>query len=119
MSAEMFGVASVAVLSPETSAAAKRASASSAAAKGVDAAPQPTSAEEVEAAVRSAAKQIDSYLKSVGRAVEFRVDKSTGTTVVTVRETATGDVIRQIPSEEVLQLARHLSATGSLIDLIV
>ena len=71
-------------------------------------------------AARVAAKQIDSYLKSIGREVEFRVDEGTGRTVVTVRETATGDVIRQIPNEEVLQLARRFAAgSGSLLDLKV
>jgi flagellar protein FlaG len=81
--------------------------------------PQP-SPEEASAAVRAAAKQIDSYLKSVGREVEFRVDDQTGMTVVTVRETATGDVIRQIPNEEVLQLARRFeSGSGALLDLKV
>ena len=75
---------------------------------------------EMNAAVRAAAQQIDSYLKSVGREVEFRVDEETGTTVVTVRETATGEVIRQIPNEEVLHLARHFAAgSGALLDLSV
>lgn len=76
--------------------------------------------QDANAAVRAAAQQIDSYLKSIGREVEFRVDDETGTTVVTVRETATGDVIRQIPNEEVLQLARHFEASsGTLLDLTV
>ena len=75
---------------------------------------------DMNAAVRAAAKQIDSYLRSVGREVEFRVDDDTGMTVVTVRETATGDVIRQIPNEEVLQLARRFQKSSSaLLDLIV
>jgi flagellar protein FlaG len=81
---------------------------------------QPQPPQDVSAAVRAAAQQIDSYLKSVGRQVEFRVDDNTGMTVVTVRETATGDVIRQIPNEEVLQLARHFEASsGTLLDLTV
>jgi flagellar protein FlaG len=72
------------------------------------------------AAVRVAAAQIDSYLKRTGRELEFRVDDETGTTVVTVRDKATGDVIRQIPSEDVLRLARQLEAgTGSLLDLMI
>lgn len=76
--------------------------------------------QDAEAAVRAAARQIDSYLKSVGREVEFRVDEETGTTVVTVRETATGEVIRQIPNEEVLQLARRFTTgSGALLDLSV
>ena len=73
----------------------------------------------VNAAVRAAAAQIDSYLKSVGRELEFRVDEDTGMTVVTVRETASGDVIRQIPNEEVLQLARSLKPGSALLDLKV
>jgi flagellar protein FlaG len=81
---------------------------------------QQAAPQDLHAAVKAAAAQIDSYLKSVGREVEFRVDEETGTTVVTVRATATGDVIRQIPNEEVLQLARRFSAgTGSLLDLTV
>ena len=74
---------------------------------------------DVNAAVRAAAAQIDSYLKSVGRELEFRVDEDTGMTVVTVRETASGDVIRQIPNEEVLQLARSLKPSSALLDLKV
>ena len=74
---------------------------------------------DVNAAVRAAAAQIDSYLKSVGRELEFRVDEDTGMTVVTVRETASGDVIRQIPNEEVLQLARSLKPGSALLDLKV
>jgi flagellar protein FlaG len=79
-----------------------------------------TTASSVDAksALRAAVKQIDSYLKSTGRAVEFRVDEDTETTVVTVRDTATGEVIRQIPSEEALQLARHLErGSAALLDL--
>lgn len=71
------------------------------------------------AAVQAAARQIDSYLRSVGREVEFRVDEDTDLTVVTVRNTATGEVIRQIPSEEALQLARHLESGSVLLSLTV
>jgi flagellar protein FlaG len=81
---------------------------------------QPPTSEQMNSAVRAAARQIDVYLKSVGREIGFHVDEDAGVTVVTVRETATGDVIRQIPNEEVLQLARRLErALGSLLDLMV
>jgi flagellar protein FlaG len=75
---------------------------------------------DMNAAVKAAAKQIDSYLRSVGREIEFRVDEDTGMTVVTVRETATGDVIRQIPNAEVLDLARRFQRnSGALLNLSV
>ncbi len=81
---------------------------------------QPPAPQEMNAAVRAAARQIDSYLKSVSREVEFRVDEESGVTVVTVRNTATGEVIRQIPNEEVLQLARRFTdRSGALLDLTV
>lgn len=77
-------------------------------------APQPE-IQDLTAAVRAAAHQIDSYLKSVGRALEFRIDEATGRTVITVRITATGEVIRQIPNEEVLELAKHLDSGSSAL----
>jgi flagellar protein FlaG len=62
---------------------------------------QPTKAPEIEAVVA----QIDRYLKSVARSLEFRVDGPGGHTVVSVRDAQTGDLIRQFPGEEVLRLA--------------
>jgi flagellar protein FlaG len=70
--------------------------------------------------VKAAAKQIEAYLKSVGRELEFRVDDDTGRTVITVRDVESGEVIRQIPGDETLRLARLLGAySQALIDLAV
>lgn len=55
--------------------------------------------------IEAVAQRIESYLKSVHRSLEFRVDSASGRTVLTVRDSETGDLIRQIPSEEVLRLA--------------
>jgi flagellar protein FlaG len=68
--------------------------------------------------VQSAAAQIDSYLKSIGRALEFRVDDASGRLVVTVRDSQTGETIRQIPSEEALELARSLGQGGGAAALV-
>src|SRR5262245_35190962 len=54
------------------------------------------------------AKQIQKYLASSGRTLEFRVDEQTSMIVVTVKDTASGDVIRQIPNEEAVRLAQVL-----------
>ena len=71
-------------------------------------------------AVKAAAQQIDSYLKSTGRNLDFRVDQDTGRTVVTVRDSNTGDVIRQIPSEEALKLARSLGeSNAAILDMMI
>lgn len=59
--------------------------------------------------VKAAAQQLDSYLKSSGRSLEFRVDEKSGRVVVKVHDSATGEVIRQIPNEETLRLAESLA----------
>jgi flagellar protein FlaG len=56
--------------------------------------------------VAEVAQRIESYLKDVNRALEFSVDAASGRTVVTVRDAESGDLIRQIPNEEVLRFAQ-------------
>jgi flagellar protein FlaG len=81
---------------------------------------QSMSPESMREAVRAAAAQIDSFLKTARRDLEFRVDEQTHITVVTIRQAATGEIIRQIPNEEVLQLARHLGTGANvMLDLKV
>jgi flagellar protein FlaG len=63
--------------------------------------------------VKAAAEQIQRYLESSGRSLNFRVDSDTGRVVISVRDAASGDLIRQIPSEEALQLARSLGESGA------
>lgn len=76
---------------------------------------EPPSAEALQAAV----KQIESYLKGSERSLEFKVDEASGRTVISVRDAASGDLIRQIPSEEALRLARSLgSGSKSLIEIV-
>ena len=58
--------------------------------------------------VSNAARAIESYLKSNGRELEFRVDDASGQMVVSVRDAATGDLIRQVPGEAALRMARAL-----------
>jgi len=54
------------------------------------------------------AQQMRDYLRSNGREMEFRVDADTHAMVITVREAASGKVIRQIPNEEALQMRQYL-----------
>jgi flagellar protein FlaG len=84
-----------------------RAKSGSSAPAAPDAQPQPQ--QQAAAAVQDVAQavqRIQSYLKSVNRALEFRIDSDSGRTVVSVRDVETGDLIRQFPSEEVLRLAQ-------------
>ena len=66
------------------------------------------------------AASIQDYLQRNGRNLEFRVDDSTGQTVITVRDSSTGEVIRQIPNAEALSIAQRLNAnSGTLLDAMV
>jgi flagellar protein FlaG len=69
------------------------------------------SAEQVEAAV----SQISEFIQSIQRDLVFSIDESSERLVVKIVDSKTHEVIRQIPSEEMLRIARHLDTTGSLI----
>jgi flagellar protein FlaG len=53
--------------------------------------------------------QLETQSQSLRRDLQFNVDDSTGRVIVTVRDSETDEVIRQIPSEELLALAQHLA----------
>ena len=81
---------------------------------GASAAPTPRAATvvvpqvDVRQRMAAVAQQLREFLRSNGRDLEFRVDADTDAMVITVREAASGEVIRQIPSEEALQMRRYL-----------
>lgn len=62
------------------------------------------SVEQVQAAVSAVAE----FVADFARELQFRVDDASGRTVITVRNAATDEVVRQIPSEEVLELAARI-----------
>ena len=66
------------------------------------------------------AAQLESYLRSVGRSLQFSIDSESGRTVISVRDSSTGDLIRQIPNAEAMRLSQSLgSQPSALIDLLV
>ena len=52
---------------------------------------------------------LEQFVRSIRRELEFRVDEASGRTIITVRNKETGEVVRQIPGEEVVALARALA----------
>lgn len=52
--------------------------------------------------------KVESFLKVQNRDLAFTIDDETKRSVVTVKDSQSGDVIRQIPSEEVLKLAERI-----------
>ncbi len=67
--------------------------------------------------IESVTRQIDTFLRSTNRSLQFRVDDATGRTVVSIVDTETGEMIRQVPGEEVLRLAQRVEdSVGALLD---
>lgn len=65
--------------------------------------------------VEVAAKQIDSFVKTMGRSLSFSVDDTTGRSVVRVVDPETKEVIRQLPPEETLKIAKSLEFVSSVL----
>jgi flagellar protein FlaG len=57
-----------------------------------------------------AVSQINDYVQNLQRNLQFTVDEVTGKDVVTIIDSESKEVIRQLPSEEALELARRLAA---------
>jgi flagellar protein FlaG len=71
----------------------------------------PVAREQIEKAVST----LQEFAQSVKRDLNFSVDDGSGQVVVKVTDSSSGDIIRQIPSEEALQLAENLSEVRSLL----
>ena len=53
---------------------------------------------------------MNEFISSINKGVAFKVDEESGRDVVTIYEATTGDIIRQIPDEEMLEILRRLAA---------
>lgn len=65
--------------------------------------------------VESAIKKANQVVQATARDLEFTIDKSNGATVVKVVDRATKEVIRQIPSEEMLAIADSIERMQGLL----
>ena len=65
-----------------------------------------------QAKLQEAVNQINDYVQSVQRDLSFSLDGESGRTVIRVIDSGSGELIRQIPSEEVLALASYLQDMG-------
>ena len=62
-----------------------------------------------------AIKAVNEFVKPFNNALNFSVDQESKTTVVKVIDQSTKEVIRQIPSEEMLALAKALDTMKGLL----
>ncbi|AYA63653.1 flagellar protein FlaG [Alteromonas sp. RKMC-009] len=73
--------------------------------------------------IEVAAREVEAFLQVQNRNLAFSVDENTNRSVVTVKDSESGDVIRQIPSDEVLKLAERIKTlqedVGSSVGVLV
>jgi len=67
------------------------------------------------AQVKQAVESIRAAVAPMAQNLQFSMDQSSGKTVVRVVDTNTQEVIRQIPSEEVLKIAQDLDRMQGLL----
>ncbi|MBI3344680.1 MAG: flagellar protein FlaG [Gammaproteobacteria bacterium] len=65
--------------------------------------------------IGKAVSAINSYIQTLRRDLHFTIDEETDRTIIRVVDSETQEVIRQIPSEEVLALARSLEKSQGII----
>jgi flagellar protein FlaG len=65
--------------------------------------------------LKAAVQEIEKFVQSVKRNLEFSIDEASGQVVVKVIASESGEVVRQIPNEEVLRLANSLNDASSLL----
>ena len=65
--------------------------------------------------IESVTRQIDSFLRSINRSVQFRLDQASGEMVVNICDAETGEIIRQVPGEEALRIAERIEAQLSAV----
>jgi flagellar protein FlaG len=90
--------------------------------QGADRAPEPaknaTKAAEAAAPeidVAQAAQRVEKFVQTLSSDLQFSVDEASGSNVVRVVDRSTKEVIRQIPSEEMLAIARALDRIQGLL----
>lgn len=63
----------------------------------------------------AALRALREQAQTLRRELQFSIDEASGRTVITVTDAASGETIRQIPSEELLVLARRLGGEDGLL----
>ena len=75
----------------------------------------PTKVNEQE--VAEVVTEVNDFLKNMNRNLSFSVDKDSGDSIITIRDSESDEVIRQIPSEELLVIRKKMDyLVGVLFD---
>ena len=73
------------------------------------------SAKEMRENIQEAIDRLNQQLKANGRDLSFQMDEEINRPIITVRNIETGEVVRQIPSEEIVRMAHSLEEGKGLL----
>jgi flagellar protein FlaG len=65
--------------------------------------------------IQEAIDRLNQQLKANGRDLSFQMDEEINRPIITVRNIETGEVVRQIPSEEIIRMAHTLEEGKGLL----
>lgn len=71
--------------------------------------------ENIEKSLDQVVERLNDFVQQTQRDLNFKVDKESGKTVVTVMDSITKEVIRQIPSKEALERLQNLEDIQGLL----
>lgn len=69
--------------------------------------------------IETAVSEISDFIKSRNRLLDFSIDEKSERPVVKVTDSESGEVIRQIPSEEVLKLSERIKELQTDVGAVV
>jgi flagellar protein FlaG len=70
--------------------------------------------ETAEGDIEQVVDRMNDHVQQVKRELEFKIDEDSGRTVITVLDSDTQEIIRQIPGDEALHFARKLQQDDEL-----
>ena len=71
----------------------------------------PDQGQQVEAAI----KAVKEFIQPMASNLAFEMDEDSGRTIIRITEASSGELIRQIPSEEMLEIAKALDRLQGLL----
>lgn len=74
-----------------------------------------TTAAEQKQQLSDAVKAVKDFIQPRAGNLEFTMDEETGDTVIKIVDTSSGELIRQIPSKEMLEIAKALDRLQGLL----
>ncbi|MCB1935358.1 MAG: flagellar protein FlaG [Nitrosomonas sp.] len=77
--------------------------------------PEAVSNEQSDAHIEQAVEKIQETVNNLSQNLKFSIDEDTGKTVIKVMDVQTDEIIRQIPSQEAITIARTLDKVQGLL----